>query len=372
MPTNVKPEYIAAEKKYHKAESIQDKIKALEEMISAAPAHKGGENLRADLKSRLAKFRSQLEKERQQKGKGYSISVKREGSAQVALVSLTNAGKSTLLSKLTNATPEIADYGFTTKMPEVGIMDYGGVKIQLIEMPSLHPDYAYKNNGPSFFAIIRNVDLIVFILDLTKNIQDQLNLIYDEFEKAQIRINKKRPPVRVKRTGSGGISFVNREKLQATDEEVMKMLQTSGVYNAIIDISEKINLEIFQDALNESISYLPAIYVYNKKDITNFEYHVFKISAKEGDNVDLLKESIWKELKLIRVFTKQPGKEKEYPPVALKQDSSIKDLAENVHKDFVKKFTFARVWGKSAKHDGQRVGIEHKLKDMDIVELHTK
>ena len=75
---------------------------------------------------------------------------------------------------------------------------------------------------------------------------------------------------------------------------------------------------------------------------------------------------------MIKVYTKQPGKEKDYPPIALKKDSTIKDLALHVHKDFIKKFRFARVWGNSVKFSGSRCSLIHILQDNDIVELHIK
>ena len=91
------------------------------------------------------------------------------------------------------------------------------------------------------------------------------------------------------------------------------------------------------------------------------------VSSKED-----IKEMIWERLKLIYVYTKSPGKKKEYPPVALKVGSNVKHLASTVHKDFVKKFDYANIWGKSAKFDGQRVGLTHVLKSEDIVELYLK
>jgi len=94
-----------------------------------------------------------------------------------------------------------------------------------------------------------------------------------------------------------------------------------------------------------------------------------RIIYNEKNNI---KEDIWRNVGLIKVYTKEPGKKPSYPPFPLKKGSTIKDMAEHIHKDFVKKFRFARVWGKSAKFDGQQVGIEHKLKDNDIVEIHMK
>jgi len=75
---------------------------------------------------------------------------------------------------------------------------------------------------------------------------------------------------------------------------------------------------------------------------------------------------------MIKVYTKEPGKKPKFPPIALKKDSTIKDLAKEIHQDFIKKFKFARVSGNSVKHQNQRCGLNHKLEDEDIVELHIK
>ena len=81
---------------------------------------------------------------------------------------------------------------------------------------------------------------------------------------------------------------------------------------------------------------------------------------------------IWKNLNLIYVYTKSPGKKKDYPPVALKRKFTVKDLTLKVHKDFFKNFDYAKIWGPSAKHPAMKVGLEHVLKERDIVELHIK
>lgn len=369
MPINAHPEYFAALKKYHAAETPVDRLKALEEVLRNAPSHKGAEVLRSELKQRLSKLKANIEKQNQQKSKGHNITVKKEGAAQVALVSLTNAGKSLLLSKLTNAKPDVSEHEFTTKKPELGIMDCDGVRIQLIEIPSVYKDFAYKGLGPTYFSIIRNVDLIVILLDSSKDINAQRRLIEDEFKNAQIKLNKEEPPMTIRRTASGGITFTGREYLEASNEEAMRMLREKGVHNADIQIYDKATIETFEEALNESITYKTAIYVYNKSDISHIKDG---ISAETGDGLDKLKSEIWKKVRLIKVFTKTPGKKKDWPPIALDIGSTIRDLAEFVHKDFIKKFKFARIWGESAKFAGQTQGLNHELKDNDIVELHLK
>src|SRR3990167_8174989 len=146
MPINAGPEYFKAEAKYNAAKTIPEKIAGLEEMLRVGPNHKSTENLRAEIKTKIAKLRAQLEKERitaKGKGKGANLTIKREGAAQVILVSLTNAGKSAVLSAITNA------------KPTVGIMDYKGVQMQVIEIPAIYENCAYKGEGPtSGFVVV--------------------------------------------------------------------------------------------------------------------------------------------------------------------------------------------------------------------------
>ncbi|MBT3984782.1 TGS domain-containing protein [archaeon] len=371
MPINAKPEYFKAEKKYYEADTIAEKIKALEEMLSKSPSHKGAETLRAGIKTKLAKYRMLLEKDRQQqqKKKGARVILKREGAAQVILVSVTNAGKSSLLDQLTNANPKIEDYEYTTKKPEMGILEYKGVQIQIIEMPAIYEDFAYKGMGPTYFSLMRGVDLIVFLIDTTKDVQEQMDILNGEFDKVNIRLNKERPPVEIKKTGLGGIEFSGQNFLKFNAKKAKKMLKENNYHNAIVNLYGPTNIEQFADALNEAVTYLPLLIIYNKGDLSK---NKDCISSLTGKGIEGVKDDIWSSLGLIKVYTKQPGKEKEYPPIALKRQSQVKDLALSVHKDFLKKFKFARLWGKSAKHQGQRVGIEHRLRDEDVVELHLK
>ncbi len=306
MPTNAGVGYSLALEDYNKAKTNEEKIKALERVYSEAPKHKSAEKLLQEIKNKLSKLRAKAEKERSKKGGSSGISIKKEGAAQVTVVGLTNSGKSTILKNLTNAKIEIAEYGYTTKNPEIGVMDYNGIKIQLIELPSLFEGFSYSEKCPSLMGVIRASDLVVIVLDGTRDCATDLEIIKKEFDNSSIKLRS---------------------------------------------IKDK-------DGMN-------CLFVVNKV-LRNFKCK-YRICW-----IDDLKEAIWGNLGLIYVYTKQPGKEKELPPVALKKGSTVQELASIVHKDFVKGFKYARVWGKSVKYFGLTVGLDHKLQENDIVEFHTK
>ncbi|MEK6861701.1 MAG: GTPase [Nanoarchaeota archaeon] len=277
MPTNPGYEYVNALKKYHEAQTDEDRLKALQLMQQTAPKHKSSEKLLADIKNKISKLIAKLERKKEQKKSsgGFTLSVKKEGAAQVVIVGTTNSGKSTLLNKLTNANAEIADYPFTTKKPQVGIIDYHGIKIQIVEIPAVVKNFAKTQLGPTFLSIIRNADLIILMF-------------------------------------------------KTPEEKRLLDLELEGADKPIL--------------------------IYNSQEN--------------------LTDEIWKRLNLIKIYTKQPGKERDFPPIAFKKGSTVRDVAEMVHKDFVKKFRYARIFGKSVKFNGAQVGLDHRLEDDDVVELH--
>jgi len=287
MPVNPGIQYQLAEREYQEANTITEKLKALHNMMAKVPRHKSSEGLQKEIKEKIAKYKKIAEKEKKSKKRSSYLSLKKEGDASVVILGIPNSGKSTLLSQLTNAKPLISEHEFSTKKPEVGILDYKGVKIQLVELPALVENYLGLGKGAFYLSIVRNFDLIVYLLK-DGDTKKQLDLIYSELDKN--------------------------------------------------DIHKKI--------------------IFYGGD--------FKLSLDE------LKEKIWNSLGLIKVYTKNVDKKKpDYPPVALEKGKNVRDLALVVHKDFVKRFKFARIWGVGVKHPGARVGLDHRLKDEDIVELHV-
>jgi small GTP-binding protein len=130
-----------------------------------------------NLRKRLSKLKKELKKEVATRAKAKpKFIIRKEGAAQVCILGLTNSGKSSLLRALTNAKVEIGDYPFTTKLPAVGVMDYTGVGIQLVEIPSTFT--------PDVISIVHTCDLILILLDGTGDLEGQLKELTKLLEKS--------------------------------------------------------------------------------------------------------------------------------------------------------------------------------------------
>src|SRR5919108_5707546 len=185
MPANLTPQYLDAEKRFRQAKTAAEKISALEDMLALIPKHKGTEKMQADLKRRLSKAREEAQKKGKAGARGNTYHVPREGAGQVALVGPPNSGKSTLLAMLTHATPDVADYPFTTRKPLPGMMDFENVKIQLVDLP---PVAAEWTEG-WVYALIRNADLVLVLVDLSSDeVFDQVDQIRSQLAAHKIRL----------------------------------------------------------------------------------------------------------------------------------------------------------------------------------------
>src|SRR6185295_5766103 len=163
MPANLTPQYMEAERRFKDAGSVQEKIAAVEEMMATIPRHKGTEKLQAELKKKMSALRKESETQKKSGGRRDFFVVDREGARQLAIVGSPNAGKSQLLRDLTNATPEVADYPYTTRIPIPGMLLFENVRLQLVDLPPISTEYT----EPWVAQVIRNADAVLWIVDLS-------------------------------------------------------------------------------------------------------------------------------------------------------------------------------------------------------------
>jgi len=390
MPANLPPEAKAKWIKVMEARTVEEKIRALQEFISAVPKHKGTENLLYWARRRLAELKEELEERRRKRTghRGPSFFIEKEGAAQIVMIGLTNVGKSLLLSKLTNAKVEVSEYPYTTKLPVPGMLKYKDIQFQLIEAPALMPG-ASKGVawGTKVLGLVRNADGLMIVLDTSNNPLKQLKIILDELYSSNIYVRKPKGQVVIEKgRGTTGVKVVLSGKLiGCTVNDVVKLLEGYRIYNAIVKVIGEVTLDDVEKAIFGNVTYKPTIIIANKIDIEgaleNYKklrkiipkvIPVIPVSALKGMGLDVIGEVLFKTLNLIRVYTKQPNKEPSSTPLVLRRGATVYDVAEHIHKDFVKYFKYAKIWGPSAKYPGIRVGLEHQLEDGDIVEIHLK
>jgi len=327
MPANLTPQYLEAELKFKQAKTTPEKIKALEVMMAIIPKHKGTEKLRGQLKSRMAKLKEELQKKPAVGRAEQAYNIKREGAAQIVLLGLPNAGKSCLLSQITNASSEVGDYPFTTQKPIPGMMKFENLQIQLVDTPPIQLDHI----EPGFPNLIRNVDALLLLVDLTEDPIFQMEILSEELS-----------VMRIKAVGKGPIPLL---EVGWASQRALLVGNKCDVKNAMGAYQK------FENHFGDTFPILP-------------------ISAKERMNFDELKKEIYQILNIIRVYTKIPGKEPDLTePVILKMGSTVEDVALSIHKDFVAKLRYAKIWG-SGKFDGQMVKRDFLVNEGDVIELH--
>lgn len=348
---------------------LLQQIKQLEEEIKRTPYNKATEHHVGRLKAKLARLKEELEKERRKSAR-QTISIKKEGDATVALVGFPSVGKSSLLNALTNAKSEVGDYDFTTKKPVPGIMEYKHATIQIIDMPGIVEGAASgKGRGKEVLSAVRIADLIVIVADVFK--LDSIEIVKRELYEAGIRLDQKPPDVVIRKKDRGGVKISSTVPLGLDERTIAEILKEYKIHNADVLIRENITMERLIDALNGNCVYIPSITVVNKIDIMDVDVNAIKVSATKGINLDLLKEEIYRKLRFIKVYLKPPGEKMSEKPMILREGARIEDVCRKIHNDFVENFKYARVWGRSVKHEGQRVGLDHVLSDGDVVSIYT-
>ena len=356
-------------------------IKELQEELRKTKYNKATQGHIGIVKAKIAQLKqkqeSRVSKKTGRSEHGYSV--RKSGDGTVLLLGFPSAGKSTLLNKLTDAKSEVGAYAFTTLSVVPGVMEYKQAKIQILDVPGIVSGAASgKGRGREVLTVIQNADLVLIAVDV--NHPEHYPAILREVWEANIRLNKKKPEVYITKRGFGGINIGKTVPIDLDNETIKRVLRQFKIVNADVLIRSPIDLDDFIDCIEGNKKYVPALTCITKSDLANAKQisKVKKelnadiiISAEQGLNIKTLRELIFKKLDFIRVYMKEPRKEADMKePMIIFKGASIKNVCDKTHKDFAKQFRFARVWGKSAKHPGQRLMLKHVLKDKDILELH--
>jgi len=330
MPANLTAQYLKAEEEYRRATSPEEEVSCLQVMLQEIPKHKGTDHLQADLKAKIAKLKREISAEKGAgKKKGRGLRIPRQGAGTAILLGGPNAGKSQLIVSMTRATPEVAPYPFTTQTPTPAMMEWEDVTVQLIDTPPITTDFM----DPHMFGLIRAADLALLMVDLGSD---------DGIEQCQDLLDR----LKDSKTRLAATSFLDENDVGLS-------------YTRTFLVPNKIDLP-------EAAERLELLHELCPLDLTEHA-----ISATVGTGLETLRTAIYRSLDVIRVYSKLPtAKEADRErPFTLRRGRTLLEMAGLVHKDFIERLKFARVWGEAV-HDGTVVKGDYVLHDKDVVELH--
>jgi small GTP-binding protein len=293
---------------------------------------------------------------------------------------LPSVGKSTLLNRLTGAKSAVAAFQFTTTTVVPGMMEHRGAKIQVLDLPGIIKGASTgKGLGKRVLAVAKSADLVLIILDVFQPYHEEV--VRTELGNIGIRLDQKPPNIVIEKSADGGIAVSQQVPLTKISQSLLKdILRMYGVNNARVLIREDVDSEQLTDYISGSKTYVQSLTVMNKIDLvnqgflnelqSNIKSKIVPISADADININALKDIIYEKLDFIRIYMRPKGGETDYEdPLITRNDSTVLDICNKLHRDMRKDFRYALVWGKSVKFGGQRVGFHHILQDEDVLTL---
>ena len=286
----------------------KERIREVRELLAELPDYRNGPY--ADLRKWLL---AEIEDTRVRSNAVHrdSIAVRREGVAQIALVGPPNVGKSSLLQALSEIQIKTGDYPFTTLRPVPALTRIGGVLVQLVEIPGLIGGASEdRGGGRALLGVLRTVDAIVYCC----------------------------------RAGADPAEL----------EVVLAEVAAAGIEKPALLAATRAD-EAEADAADRLAHAFPSM-------------PVLAVSVIDEGSLDAFQDAVWALTGLIRIRLRRGGVTDD-EPVALEPGATVIDVADSVHHELAVSFVGARVWGPSARFDGQRVGRGHQVLDGDIVEI---
>jgi len=353
---------------------LQEKLKELETELGRTQKNKATEYHIGILKSKIAQIRRELISPRKHGASAGGFDIKKSGDATVAIIGLPSVGKSTLLNKLTHAESKTAAYAFTTLKCIPGILEYNGARIQVLDLPGIIEGAKDgKGRGREVIGVARGADLLLILIEAT--IPKQLNVVESELNGFGIRLNAKAPDIAISRTARGGITVNSTVPVKKISQrEILAALNEYSIFNANVVLRQDVTIDEFIDSVEGNRVYIPGIYLLTKSDLVKtlpkLPCRYTAVAAESGKGVEELKGEIFRVLNLIRLYTKRRGETADLEePMVVKKGITVAVLCDKLHRDLRRDFRYALVWGKSVKHQPQRVGLTHMLADGDIIQI---
>jgi uncharacterized protein len=286
----------------------RERIREVQALLAELPDYKNGPY--ADLRKSLL---AEIEDTRVRSSAVHrdSIAVRREGAAQIALVGPPNVGKSSLLQALSEIQIKTGDYPFTTLRPVPALTRIGGVLVQLVEIPGLiHGASDDRGGGRALLGVLRSADAIVYCCRA-------------DGDPAELET------VRAEVAAAGIVKPAFVAATRADEAESAALVRLEGAYP---------------------------------------DLDVVAVSILDEGSLDTFRSAAWALTGLIRVRLRKDGAI-DAEPLPLHPPATAADVADSVHHDLGATFSGARIWGPSARFDGQRVGRDHEVRDGDVVEI---
>lgn len=327
MPANLTPEYKKAEELFRQATTPEEKVAGLELMLQTIPKHKGTDHMQADIKRRLAKLReAPTSKSGARHADIFHVPRGMEGG-QVVLLGAPNSGKSSLLANMTNAPVQVADFPFSTHAPVPGVMYHEDVPIQLVDMPPITREHVEPGQTNTY----RQSDLILVVVDLSAaDVTDQVEMCLDYL---------------------GEHTLIAPEDGELDEDMCRRLVRPCLGVASKADRAKAGDMEVLEGLYGEKLK-------------------MMAVCAHDEARVKALAERIFRELKILRIYSKLPHKPPDMKdPFVLGIGSTVQDLAAKVHRELAGKIRFARGWGQGL-YNGQHVPRDHVLQDKDVIELH--
>jgi ribosome-interacting GTPase 1 len=284
---------------------------------------------------------------------------------------------------VTNADLDVGNYPFTTAIPTPAMLTLEDINIQLVELPGLFVGSNDTGIGRQALSVARNTDCIALVIDLSQDIDHQMDVILGELDAARIRLNKEKSAVRIERVGLGGHMIYGAQNYQGDIEDVKEYLRARRVSNVIVRFQKAATFQQFVDAMDASVAYVRAMVVATKGDAEGSQarfreledkygnrFDIIPVSAVRRENLDGMSWAFYEHLDILRVYTKIPGKKRENRPIVLPEGSVVEDAASKVHKIlFVERFRSAVILRENDKIKRRTVGLNYPLQDGDVLQL---